>query len=292
MSLAKDNDYLAVFYIVLLAAGALYLIAMYETYARRALEQQESSTTVKKAVANNAETIPLRGDQTTQAIQSIPVEDGFDPSLLTASYQQVQEISPALQSYSDYLFQWVFYVIGYHPNLLSLVTSSVVMLALGGASNILASGCKTDMPGLKLIRAVSPTKMPRAASPGVAFVNRSFQLKGLYGIKMTDHRGDRLSAQAIRKISPSLIEETIQGLHFLYPGLETSVMGREAVNRLHLLRYADVLRIYSLLLGPDTPLKLGGYLIELPTARLSQEATQLYEFLVFVIRSYSGNHPA
>ena len=62
MSLAKDNDYLAVFYIVLLAAGALYLIAMYETYARRALEQQESSTTVKKAVANNAETIPLRKD--------------------------------------------------------------------------------------------------------------------------------------------------------------------------------------------------------------------------------------
>ena len=295
----NDNEYLAIFYILVAAGFALYLTALYEQFAKEALAKQGSAS----KVAGNSEGIASKEDQTTQPMESIQGEDGIDSSALTSSLQQVQEAAPSVEHFSDPAFQLIFNLVGYHPQMISLLNDTITTVVVGSIAHIALNQLMPEhfrfklgnMPGLKVIRAISGIKLPGVASlttPVISFANNyaknAFRLQGIESINVTTHRGNQLPTRTIKRISPRLITGVIYQIQSMYPGLGTTIMGREAANRLSRLPYADLFKIYSLLLGPAAEIKVDGYLIQIQAVNLEVlgiEARKLYDFLLVVIRS-------
>ena len=263
----NDNDCLAIFYILVAAGFALYLTALYEQFAKEALAKQGSAS----KVTGNSERIASKEDQTTQPMESIQGEDGIDSSALASSWQQVQEVSPSVEHFSDPVCQLIFNLVGYHPQMISLLNDTITTVVVGSIAHIVMNKFLPeafqfklgDMPGLKAIRAISGIKLPGVASltsPVISFANsfanNAFRLQGIESINVTSHRGNQLSTRTIKRISPRLTKGAIYQIQSMYPGLDTTIMGRETANRLSRLPYADLFKIYSLLLGPAAEIKV------------------------------------
>lgn len=295
----NDNDCLAIFYILVVAGFALYLTALYEKFAKEALAKQGSTS----KVTGSSETTASKGDQTTQPMESIQAEDGIDSSALDSSWQQVQGGSPSVEHFSDPICQRIFNLVGYHSQIITLLNDTITTVGVGSITHIVINKFLPaehqfklgDMPGLKAIRAISGIKPPSLASPAISFANNALHLQGIESTNVTSQRGNYLSTQTIKILVPHFITGAISQIQSMYPSLDTTIMGREAANRLSRLPYADVFKIYSLLLGPAAEIKVDGYLIHIEVANLEVvgiEARQLYDFLLVVIRSYSDLSPS
>ena len=278
------------------------LTALYEKFAKEALAKQGSGS----EVAASSETIVLKGDLTTPPMESIQVEDSIDSSVLAPSWQQVQEVSPSVNHFSDPVCEVIFNLLGYHPQMIALLNNTLTTIVMGTVTHIVINKFLPerlqlklpDMPGLKIIRAISGIKLPGVASfsgPAISFAANAYKWQGIGSVNVTSHRGNQLSTRAIKIISPRLIKGAIYQLQAIYPSLDTTLMGREAASRLSQLPYADIFKIYSLLMGPAAEVKLDGYLIQIHAASLEVlgvEAKQLYDFLLVLIRSYSDLGPS